>query len=488
LLGALAETGDRAALEGLIRLLGDNDKTIRPQTIGELRRLRQMMRDPQIQERLAAAITDPGDISETLSPAPYAAAVIEQRKKQLAAALKNGDKLACYLDCGVESEVRDDSGVGLRQRNGRAWQFPDSAQVAAPTFGTVAFNGGRLEFEAMGLAPDKRYAVGFSWWDFDSGGRVQSAQLEGGESRQKQVMAANESLPAYTKAKQMPKEWRFVVDPKLAANGKINFSVSHSAGPNVVLSELWICETAEEYKPAAAVASAANRFLNPAWRPNVTRILLVTGQEYPGHPWKQTAPALAEELEKDARLQIQISEDPHALATMDLGRYQAILLHFMNWEQPSPGEKARENLKKYAANGGGLGLVHFACGAWQDWPEFRSLAGRAWDPKLRGHDPRGKYTVEMTEVNHPITAGLKNFETDDELYTCLAGDRPIEIVAKARSKVDAKDYPMAFVFNYEKGRVFHCVLGHDLKAITVPGTTELYRRGMAWAAGLKPTP
>ena len=45
------------------------------------------------------------------------------------------------------------------------------------------------------------------------------------------------------------------------------------------------------------------------------------------------------------------------------------------------------------------------------------------------------------------------------------------------------DHPMAFVFNYGRGRVFHTPLGHDLKAITMPDESRLIRRGAAWAAG-----
>jgi type 1 glutamine amidotransferase len=79
---------------------------------------------------------------------------------------------------------------------------------------------------------------------------------------------------------------------------------------------------------------------------------------------------------------------------------------------------------------------------------------------------------------------MEPFETDDELYTCIAGERPIELLATARSKVDGKDYPMAFAFDYGKGRVFHCALGHDVKAVENPGAAELFRRGCAWSAGL----
>lgn len=217
-------------------------------------------------------------------------------------------------------------------------------------------------------------------------------------------------------------------------------------------------------------------------------VLLVTGVDYPGHPWRITAPALRDLLEQDARLRVTVTEDAHFLDSPAVAQYDVVLLHFMNWEQPAPGTAARQNLRRLIEQGKGLMLVHFACGAWQDWPEFRNLAGRAWDPTLRGHDPRGPFTVDIADPAHPITRGLTAFETDDELYTCLAGDRPIQILASAKSKVDGRDYPMAFVFNYGQGRVFHSVLGHDLKAITNSTVPELFRRGCAWAAGLPPVP
>jgi hypothetical protein len=84
--------------------------------------------------------------------------------------------------------------------------------------------------------------------------------------------------------------------------------------------------------------------------------------------------------------------------------------------------------------------------------------------------------------------GLKPFETVDELYTCLTGDRPVDVLATAKSKVDGKIYPMAFSFTCGKGRVFHCVLGHDGKALENPPVGELFRRGTAWAAGQPPVP
>jgi type 1 glutamine amidotransferase len=214
------------------------------------------------------------------------------------------------------------------------------------------------------------------------------------------------------------------------------------------------------------------------------KALIVTGVEY--HDWRSTAPVLAAQLAQGGRIVTYTVEDPHFLDSAAVARYDVIVLHFMNWQVPSPGEAARANLKQLIADGRGLVLVHFACGAWQDWPEFWDLAGRVWDPNLRGHDPRGPFRVDIADPDHPITRGLEPFDTDDELYTCLAGDRPVTVLATAKSKVDGKDYPIAFVFDYGKGRVFHCVLGHDAKALSVPAVGELFRRGTAWAAGREP--
>ena len=218
------------------------------------------------------------------------------------------------------------------------------------------------------------------------------------------------------------------------------------------------------------------------------RVLIVTGQDYPGHKWRLTAPVLSEALGQDSRMQVNVVEEPKFLASPELNDYDAIVLHFMDWEQPDPGPEARANLKRFVEGGKGLFIVHFACGAFQEWPEFRNLAGRIWDPELRGHDPYGEFRVDIADTQHPITQGLKSFETVDELYTCLVGDRPVELLATARSKVDGKDYPMAFAFSYGKGRVFNSPLGHDTGAISNPAVAELFRRGCAWAAGLAPVP
>jgi uncharacterized protein len=226
----------------------------------------------------------------------------------------------------------------------------------------------------------------------------------------------------------------------------------------------------------------------PAVAAEKANLLLVTGVDYPAHLWRETAPTLKRILEADPRLEVRIVEDPQFLDSAALTNYAAVLLHFQNWEVAGPGASARENLRRYVENGGGLVSVHFACGAWHgEWPEFQNIVGRVW----RGtsgtqHDARGPFTVQIVDKSHPVAQGLSDFQTDDELYTCLVGDQPIRLIAQARSKVDHQNHPMAFVRDYGQGRVFLTTLGHDVRAFTNSSVPQLIRQGCAWAAKLPP--
>jgi type 1 glutamine amidotransferase len=222
------------------------------------------------------------------------------------------------------------------------------------------------------------------------------------------------------------------------------------------------------------------------------RVLLVTGEDYAGHLWQETAPALAASLAADPRLSVEVHDDLTTLATHDLSPYAAVVLHFKNYDPAVPGRQAFERLVRFSEAGGGLVLSHFACGAFEEYAdEFEQLVGRVWmgeepPPGRFQHDPHGEFEVRVLDSDHPATTGLASFTTTDELYTCLVGEPEIEVLAEATSIRDGRTYPLAFVLQGSERRVFHCVLGHDVAALSVPSVAELYRRGTAWAAGLPP--
>lgn len=229
---------------------------------------------------------------------------------------------------------------------------------------------------------------------------------------------------------------------------------------------------------AANFAMAADRVKND--KDDTVRVVIITGVDWKGHFWKETAPTLKKIVEQNDGFEATIVEDPNFLASDNLFTFDEIVLHFKNYDPLKDEERAQANLVRFVKEGGGLVVIHYASGAFEGWDEFRNLVGRTQEKR---HDKRGPFTVKIVNHEHPITRGLDDLLVDDELFIGLTGDRPIELLATARSKITGKDHPMAFVFNYGRGRVFHTPLGHDLKAITMPDESKLIRRGAAWAAG-----
>ena len=439
--------------------------------------------------------------------ASYGKAVVEARIKQLAAKGPKGCRMALYLDCGQAATAGGTSGPRIKLSSGASYVWAGSGTTPA---GTIAYDAAKVAFELTGLDAKKRYAIGFSWWDYDHNDRAASVWATPAGGRATQLLKATR-LPSFLAGRKGAAEIILPVPQAISSKGRLGLTFRQEGGANVVVGEVWLFEAdagteitgtvVATAAPASARVSKrrAGRVKPPA-KPQAatklpmvmpvptdqtkTNVLIVTGVDYPGHKWQQTTPVLAKALAKDTRFEVQIVADPHQLASPTLHKYDVVVVHFMNWKVPSPAAEARANFTKFVKAGGGLVFVHFACGAWQDWDEFVKIAGRAWNPKMRGHDPRGAFAVEIAKPDHPIVKGMKKFVTTDELYTCLDGKTPIEIIAHSRSKVDKKLYAMGFVLQYGKGRVFHSPLGHDVKAFEAEGVCELFRRGTAWAAKL----
>lgn len=227
------------------------------------------------------------------------------------------------------------------------------------------------------------------------------------------------------------------------------------------------------------------------------KVLILTGAQHPAHLWHDTTPAIKEVLEKDDRMRVDVSEDVEDLGREKIRGYDALVLNYCNWERPGLSDAAKAGFVRHLEDGGGLVLVHFANGAFHsslpgaaesDWPEYRRICRRVWDhtPGKSGHDAFGPFTVEIEDPGHTVTAGLAPFRTTDELYFSQQGDEPITVLAKARSSVTGRWEPMAFVYEYGKGRVLQTVLGHSAESIRNEGTAAILRRGAAWAAGRAP--
>jgi type 1 glutamine amidotransferase len=137
-------------------------------------------------------------------------------------------------------------------------------------------------------------------------------------------------------------------------------------------------------------------------------------------------------------------------------------------------------------------------------PDFMAVLGT----RFTGHPPIEPFKVRVTK-RHPITEGIRDFSTLDELYLC---DVTAEIDVLMHSQFEggecpdfaqrdfpAQDVPILYLRELGEGAVLYCSLGHcrghyDLRPLSnywphpqrcswdYPVFREILRRGIRWGA------
>lgn len=224
-------------------------------------------------------------------------------------------------------------------------------------------------------------------------------------------------------------------------------------------------------------------FASPGQAAGKIRVLLITGDDVaPAHDWKEMSEATRDVLVASGRFDVNVVEDLSPLdSAADLKNYDLIFLTRYN-RKGTLSDQGKTNLLEFVKGGKGFAVSHLASASFKEWDEFKKLCGRNWVMGTSGHGPRSVFTVKVVDKDHPITKGMTDFTTDDELYAKLQGDTPIHRLAEADSDWSKKTEPLVFVLDYGKGRVFHEAFGHDGKAIRHAPVAQIIVRGCEWAA------
>jgi type 1 glutamine amidotransferase len=218
------------------------------------------------------------------------------------------------------------------------------------------------------------------------------------------------------------------------------------------------------------------------------QVLLITGDDVPGHPWKETSPVYSETLTASGKFDVKQVEGMGVLEQTDeLAKYGLILFNLFNRKKVKLSDAAKANLVAFVKDGKGFMPCHLASASFQDWQEWNDMCGRHWVFNKSGHGPRKPFQAKIANKEDPITKGLEGFEADDELYAGLLGDGKIVVLVEADSDHTKKTEPLAFTLEYGKGRVFHNAFGHDAKALNNPVLKKLLVHGAEWAATGKVT-
>ena len=230
------------------------------------------------------------------------------------------------------------------------------------------------------------------------------------------------------------------------------------------------------------VATAMVFFSPAADAAEKIKVLIVTGFDVGSHQWEESAKMNQAILQKSDRFDVSISMNKEVFASPELRDYRVVVLNFGFWNEPDPSAAAKAGLLRYVQEGGNVVALHFACSSFQDWKEYGDLLGRVWVKGIGGHGPYGGFTVNIKAADHPVTKGLGDFKTEDELYAKLSGDAAIQVLATADSTWSGKTEPIVFTKNYGKGRVIQNMLGHGIDAKRNPAYETLLQRGVEWAA------
>jgi uncharacterized protein len=215
------------------------------------------------------------------------------------------------------------------------------------------------------------------------------------------------------------------------------------------------------------------------------RALMIWGG-WAGHEPEACTEIFATLLRK-AGLEVQIADDLAVLCDESAMRDLALIVPM--WTMGSIDKEQSQALKQAVRDGCGLGGWHGGMGdAFRQDVGYQFMTGGQWVVHPGGANVT--YTVNITDHQHPITAGLPDFQLTSEQYymhvdpsnrvlatTTFAGDQ------EAIDWIAGTVMPVAWTRSYGKGRVFYSSVGHIAKDFDEPTARELVRRGLLWAAG-----
>ncbi len=238
------------------------------------------------------------------------------------------------------------------------------------------------------------------------------------------------------------------------------------------------------------------------------------GDRYHNSDYIRTA--LGKTLVKDAGISIDFSDEPGLLNPSHLGRYKMLIVlrdgmtwpggydnnsnaawvgsgkpaivsdpplasmdskpHY--WITPAMGKAVRD----FARNGGGILFYHNVTYIAPHNDDFRDVLGAVTE----GHPPIRKFKVKVTNSDHPITRGVRDFVVTDEQHYMKYQKDPKHLLLQSVNEdgLTFKDLgtsaPAGWAYDYGKGRVCYLAPGHMISVLWNPEYEKLQRNAANW--------
>ena len=158
---------------------------------------------------------------------------------------------------------------------------------------------------------------------------------------------------------------------------------------------------------------------------------------------------------------------------VDLGRPQPQF-----WMKPEQGKAVRD----FVDQGGSALFLHNTTHVGLTDPDFRYVLGAAYT----GHPPIRTFKVKVTNPNHPITNGVKDFVVTDEQHYMDYDKDPKHLLLQTVNE-QGLEYgkqgataPGGWAYEQGKGRVCYLSPGHLLTVLWNPEYVKLQRNAVSW--------
>jgi type 1 glutamine amidotransferase len=239
--------------------------------------------------------------------------------------------------------------------------------------------------------------------------------------------------------------------------------------------------------------------LLPAQKKQPYTILIVDG--FSNHDWAQTTKVTRWILEESKLFNVEVSTIPldsaaHATWLPDFGKYDVVIQNTNNINNPRLRWPlaAEQKLEEYVKNGGGLYILHSANNAFPHWKEYDNMIGMGWrsrntgyaleinenkeivrfapgEGQGTGHGERFDALVQILN-RHPINTGFpEKWKTaNTEVYYFPRGTAEnLTVLSYAYDSTTTKRmWPVEWVVQYKKGRVYNSSMGHLWKGEIYP--------------------
>jgi hypothetical protein len=148
------------------------------------------------------------------------------------------------------------------------------------------------------------------------------------------------------------------------------------------------------------------------------------------------------------------------------------------WMKPEQGKAVR----RFVEAGGAALFLHNTTHVGLTDPDFRHVLGAAYT----GHPPIRTFKVKVTNSDHPITQGVKDFIVTDEQHYMIYDKDPKFLFLQTVNE-DGLTYqsygataPGGWSYDYGKGRVCYMSPGHMLSDLWNPEYIKLQQNAVRW--------